>query len=98
MGVMIWVVSCYMNNNFLVCAYFANNAHFLIMILDLEFNKKTDKELSISSQSSTAFHKLIYLNGNIGLFIYYKGIEDNDYPSIQIIEVKQSVLPLIQLI
>ena len=83
------VVSCYMNNDLLVCAFFANNAHFVIMILDFEFNKKADKDLSITSQSSTGFHKLIYLNGNIGLFIYYKGI-DNDYPSIQIIEAKQS--------
>ena len=83
------VVSCYMNNDILVCAFFAQTAHYAIMILDLEFNKKLDKDLSISSQLSTSFHKLIHLNGNIGLFAYYKGI-DNDYPSIQIIEAQKT--------
>ena len=79
------VVSCYMLNNYLVCAYFSQNSHFVIMILDDEFNNLKEKDLLITSQSSTAFHKLIYLNGNIGLFAYYLG-KDNDYPSIQIIE------------
>ena len=83
------IVTCYLNNNMIVCAFFSTDSEFTIMILDTSFNSKKEKDLSITSSLSTSFHKLIHLSGNIGLFAYYKGIE-NDYPSIQIIEAKKS--------
>ena len=81
--------SCYLNNNMIVCAYLADNSKFRIMAFDTSFSNSKTKDLSITPQSSTSFHKLIYLKGDKGLFAYYKGIS-NDFPSIQIIEAKKS--------
>ena len=81
--------SCYLNNNMIVCAFLADNSKFRIMTFDTSFSNSKTKDLSITPQSSTSFHKLIHLKGDKGLFAYFKGIS-NDFPSIQIIEAKKS--------
>ena len=83
------IVTCYNNENIIVCAYVSTTTKYKIIVLDFSFNNKKNVELQIISQLSTSFHKLIHLKGEIGLFSYYQGIE-NDYPSIQIIEIKKS--------
>ena len=47
-----YVVSCYILNGDLICAFLASNSHFTIIILDTSFNSKKQLYLSITSSSS----------------------------------------------
>ena len=82
------IVTCYSYNEIIICAYFSSNNKLKIIIFDFSLTKLEDKDLSITSDTSLNFHKLIHLSGNIGLFSYFKGTR-NDYPSVLIIESKE---------
>ena len=83
------ITTCYLYNGIIICAFFSSKNTLKIMIFDITLNKQGEQVFSITSDCSLSFHKLIHLYGDISLFVYYKGTE-NDYPSIQIIESKKT--------
>ena len=70
----------------IICFYQnENNLKYQIVTLDEEFNSETQKYTTLfpASEDIDVFFKAIHLRDEIGIFIYYKSI-DNEYPILSL--------------
>ena len=72
--------------NEIICIFFESSGKETILFLDQNLSKLDKKEVSsLELSDPDIFFKFICLKGDISLFTYYKGI-NNDYPNIQVIK------------
>ena len=83
--------SCIMDEeNVIICIFFDSSRKETILFLDQNLSKLDKKEVgSLELSDPDIFFKFIRLKGDISLFTYYKGI-NNDYPNIQVIKTYKS--------